>query len=459
MRIKRKKLSLDEEKQIITGMIVSDQYLKEIQTIISNDLFQLPFSKKISDWCIKYYAEYKQAPREAIQDIYNTAVRGNKLDDDTSEIIGKFLSDVSEKYEKVEHYNARYYLEQAEKYLRAQNLRNLKNDIDAALQEGDVEEGEKIITNFKRPVRPESKGINVLTNKVAAKRALLGEEEVLFILPGALGDMIGALCRDDFIAMVAPGKRGKTWWLQEIAFRALYAKLKVLFISLEMTEDQVLRRMFQTILAEPKNEKQIIVPYFEDDSVESKVVQKKGVNYFDAMKKAAAINKMFQPGELRLMGFPSDSYSVDDLNNTLDSLEDYEDFVPDVIVADYADIFKPNYRGHDGRQAIDSIWKGLRGVSQQRHLLMVTASHSGRSTYSKDATAEDIVEDVRKLNHVTGAYALNQTNEDKKLGIMRVGTLVSRHEEYYVENEVVVTQALSMGKPYLDSRFKKDVIF
>jgi len=47
--------------------------------------------------------------------------------------------------------------------------------------------------------------------------------------------------------------------------------------------------------------------------------------------------------------------------------------------------------------------------------------------------------------------ALNQTEEDKKIGVMRVSILFDRHDSEQSWKEVVVLQQLAIGKPYLGS--------
>ena len=61
-------------------------------------------------------------------------------------------------------------------------------------------------------------------------------EEVVFQFPGELGRVCGPFTTEDFIAYIAPPKRGKTWWLMASALVAALKGRKVLFVSLEMTK-------------------------------------------------------------------------------------------------------------------------------------------------------------------------------------------------------------------------------
>ena len=53
----------------------------------------------MAQWCLDYYQQYEKAPQSTIQDIFNSKVRNNGFDEDEEELIEKFLSDLSEKFE------------------------------------------------------------------------------------------------------------------------------------------------------------------------------------------------------------------------------------------------------------------------------------------------------------------------------------------------------------------------
>jgi hypothetical protein len=65
-----------------------------------------------------------------------------------------------------------------------------------------------------------------------------------------------------------------------------------------------------------------------------------------------------------------------------------------------------------------------------------------------------VVEDIRKLSHLTLCIGVNQLSEDKKNGIQRLSVLDDRFEEFDSSKEAVVTQCLRMGAVYLDSRVR-----
>jgi len=98
----------------------------------------------------------------------------------------------------------------------------------------------------------------------------------------------------------------------------------------------------------------------------------------------------------------------------------------------------------------------LRGLSQERHVLVVTATQADSESYErKRLTMSNFSEDKRKLSHVTAMYGLNQDPQgrEKKLGILRINEIVVREGEFSNDREVWVLQDLAAGRPFLESFF------
>jgi hypothetical protein len=88
---------------------------------------------------------------------------------------------------------------------------------------------------------------------------------------------------------------------------------------------------------------------------------------------------------------------------------------------------------------------------------VITATHLNGDALLKDASGYNVGEDKRKLNHVSGMYILNQTEEEKRSQIMRVKATATRFGQYTELDEVVVLYNYGVGRTYIDSRFKHDV--
>ena len=122
----------------------------------------------------------------------------------------------------------------------------------------------------------------------------------------------------------------------------------------------------------------------------------------------------------RLSCHPNTSISVQGIKSIIQNWA-MEDWVPDVIVIDYADILNMDHYGLEGRDKINETWKQLRALSQVYHCLVVTASQTNTGAYNtKVITKSNFSEDKRKLAHVTGMIGINSNDEEKQKGISRL---------------------------------------
>jgi replicative DNA helicase len=155
---------------------------------------------------------------------------------------------------------------------------------------------------------------------------------------------------------------------------------------------------------------------------------------------------------LRVSSHPNNSISARDIRATLDTWEHFDGFIPDVVVIDYADILAPIDNRKEHRHQQNETWQTLRGLSQERHCLVITATQADADSYDRHhLSLNNFSEDKRKYGHVTAMLALNQTQEEKATGIMRIGVLLAREGEVDARSEVAILQCLRAGQPCLAS--------
>lgn len=252
-----------------------------------------------------------------------------------------------------------------------------------------------------------------------------------------------------------------TWYLWYVAETALYHHHKVIFFTLEMTENQIIKRSWRSLVGQPKYKGNILIPYFEKEGdkyiIETKEEEREGLDPSKVEELQKRFRRKFRKGDVRIISLPTKSASVSDLNVHLDNMEYYENFIPDVIIIDYADILiaEKSFKG-EYRHQLDNIWSSLRKMAQERNCLVVTASQTEKGTFKKDVDEASAAEDIRKIAHITSGLALNQTREEKKRGILRISQVVAR-EEPGAFDQAVVLQCLDIGRPCIDSRLKNDV--
>lgn len=510
-RINRSKIENSVERRMATGMVVSTEALRELKTLYNEDLIEIPYVKRLAKWCFEYLDKYGTAPGKHIQDIYNAAVRKG-MDDEEADLIGDFLEELSEEHERSDHFNVPYLMDEVVDRLRTMALRNLSEDIQAELSNGNTTEAEAMLGRFTRVGRRTSSGINPLTDAEVLREAFESRAEPLFTFPGEFGRMVNnQLVRGGFLGLMGKAKIGKTAMLAEFTFQALIHRCNVAFFSAgdETQEDMTLR--FHIRLAGrsnlPEYCRSMRVPILDcernredtcnnehraseigldgaehiDDAPEgykpcswcakNNPAQYRGALWYTQQsevepltwQEAIRLGRKFTAQKLkgrqfRLVTSPNSTLCVEDIRAHLDAWEHYDGWVPDVIVIDYADIMapEPDDRRKETRDQQNGTWKALRRLSQERHCLVITATQADAESYDTfRLKLRNFSEDRRKYDHVTGMIGLNQTESEKRRGFMRVGWMLLRHGKFDPGSMVVLLQCLEKGRPLLGSfRFK-----
>ena len=495
------------ERQIITGMIISDRFLKEIAPIYRLDCLRLPYARSVATWCMEYFKEYNCAPGKHIQDLF-LVHKSTDPDPDRMQLVEQFLAGLSEEYETAQTFNVEYILDKTELHFRKVALEALQQKLIQSVAGGRVEDAEALIAGFDRVTRPKSVGINPVSDPQIIAKAFSKESgEQMFSLPGDLGRMIGHFERKMFTMVVGPMGRGKSWWLQEIALRALFSGFHTLFVSLEMSESQMTRRIQHNLTGLPKEKwaGEIHVPVFDckhNQTGECKNVNRTGTRQLmdsnsqmpeygseqtgykictacreqkgfepavwyktekkDSISISRAITKgqalastLLRGGRFKLITPPPNSLNVSGLRTMLDNWEYYEGWIPDVIVTDYADKFAPeDSYVKEYRHRIYQSVLAHKALAMERNCFVVSGSQSntGRDD-NKRVRSGDFAEDIRKKAEIDIAFSLNQLPEEKQKGMMKIAAMKIRDDDFDVLRECLVLQQLKIGRPYLDSYY------
>jgi len=462
MGIIREKIDASEERRIIIYAITSTEFLKGISQKARVELFRAPYAKTVFSWISQYFKEFEKAPVTDIQDIY-MAHRAEVLDSGDNDIIQEFLQSLSEEYEKTIT-NVSYAIKQAKKWLDTRALENIRDKLDLCIKSGEIENGLNAVTSFTHGQDIKLSGVDIFDCSEELINAFTEENEFLFRFPGYFGKVVGDFCRGDFVAFTAFAKRGKSHALLSCANQALYYGKNVLFISLEMPLNQVLRREWMALTHSPKYDKSVKIPFFvqEDTDTYSIDYETKDMQSVDYSPQAYAtwkkeFLKYFRRGSLRIESMPARTATVEDIRAYVENLEYYDNWVPDVVVLDYADLLTSKLKG-EPRHQLDDIWSKLRGFAMERHICTISVSQAGRGSANSDVTEEGIAEDIRKIAHVTKMITLNATKVERANGIMRVQQLAERDDPCIFEQCVLLT-CFDIGQFFLDSLPLNQVVY
>jgi len=250
---------------------------------------------------------------------------------------------------------------------------------------------------------------------------------------------------------------GKSWWLLHLAKTAWRNNLRVVYISLEMSEEEVSQRFVQSVFALTKRvEKDLFRQRFEKDelgrvvrfdpqllaerlSLDNVSIRSKLVTKLDRLKRTPP---------LFIKQFPPNTIKVRDVEVYLDSLEAGHGFVPDLVLIDYADRFvtdAANYR-HDLRNTYESV----RALGIKRNIAMATASQLNRTGYgTKVLKAKHVSEGIGKVETADVFLTFNRTDSEKRLGVARIHVDKARSD--VDKFTVLVSQNYAIGQFAMES--------
>jgi replicative DNA helicase len=348
-------------------------------------------------------------------------------------------------------------------FVKSRDISELKTSLDLAIQNQDFDEAETAVASFASVKLSDIEHLDLCRQPDKAYQVLRESlertaGEGLFSFPGDLGQLTGPFQKGDLVAFAAPSKRGKTWWMQECGVLAAKAGKRAVIFSLEMSSGQLIARITRRLARRPRVPAMIQMPCFEENMLRHQEERFDAcLHHLTEQQMASLYGKLSKDGGgLVLQAYPAFTASVSDLKSFLNYLETAHDYAADVVIIDYADIVRSEYKG-DYRHQIDHTWKLLRSLAQERDCLVITATHTNKNTYTKNIKQADMSEDSRKMNHISCMIALNQTEGEKSSGILRASILASRHDNFSSEEEVVVLQCLDLACPCIDSRLKSEV--
>ena len=450
--IKRDKVEISVERRVLSNLIMSTSLMAKCVNAGSPIQFESSLGRTVSTWIWDYYNRTGEAPGKAIKDIYQQ--RAMELPEADRTMVCTYLETCSDEWFPT---NLSYATDMALKYFQDRAIIILAEKLMNLVKSGDTAGGYHAISDFTKPTVRQKEIVSMFDDAAEVSTAFDNDEEEIFSLPGALGSVIGPIIQEDFIAFIGPPKSGKTWWLMAFAVQAALQGKCVLFISLEMSKKQMVRRFWQMLTGTTRYGEEVAWPVFEyDENGVARVIDGKHTppqvdsDIGAISKEMEKLRNVSRRGRLELRNFATGTLSVRGLEAELKDMEVYEGFVPEVVCVDYADIMDLG-PGSDEREKINRTWKALRGLASTRKCAVATVSQTGRATVGgkQDADENQISEDIRKVAHVTKMVTINHTPTERKRGITRLACNTTR-DGAPVSDVVVCTSCLSIGRPYLE---------
>lgn len=452
--MKTEKFDGEVVRSILAGIITQTGILSRLAPTWRWDMFDSKFANVLANQAIKYYNKYEKAPGSDIGPLFRSWCEKNAHDMATIEMGDRILQGVSDQYVQ-ESFSVEYLLDMAFKHFREVHVRKIATNAQSFLNAGDLDKAEQCLLEFDKVGELQDTGSFLLTDRAKVLSLYEENEDRLIEMPSGLGEFYGhSLCREGFIAMVAPEKTGKTWMLIDFAWRAMSQRLRVAFFECGDMSSKQLGRRFMIRAAEcPRKAKRVNWPV-ELNVGEVELEFKDFQEDIDWQKAWAACERVQQKYIKSKKPYfwydckPTGQVTVKDIQSTLKRLA-AQDWLADCIIIDYADILAPPVGAKmDKRDIINENWMQMRAISMEFHCLVITASQCNRD--GQDArylTLKHNSDDKRKAAHVTGMVGMNATEEEKVMGLMRLNWMARREEEFSSSRFCWIASCIDLGQP------------
>jgi hypothetical protein len=461
------------ERKIIIGLITNTEYLKQLQADWNPAYIESATAKLLADWCWTYFKKYDKAPMRDIETIFLRKLKRGLDKDLAEEIEEEILPKLSAEYEKGEE-DITFLLEETQAHFTERQIIIHNETIAALLQKNKIEEAEKEVDNFQLTKYSPEEGLDLSDPKVLDKIDIAFDTsyQSLIKFPGALGEFWNdQLVRGSLIALLAPEKRGKTFWLLEFMMRAYKQGRKVAFFQAgDMTENQQLIRIC-IYLAQKSNKEQFcgkqyipvldciknqadtcnkkirecdygvigtdetkiretitmenLIALYEENPrykncyncVEFRqkkwgtiwLKEKSSTNPLTANESKKLVKKFFidTKRQIKLSTHENGSLTIPKIKAVLNIWKIRDKFEPEIVLIDYGDLIEGEEKEERHKQ--NKIWKSMRGLNQKMDNLWIVPTQSDALSYEKNSLSlKNYSEDKRKYAHATAFYGLNQ---------------------------------------------------
>ena len=207
------------------------------------------------------------------------------------------------------------------------------------------------------------------------------------------------------VGMVAGGTgRGKSIFLQWLARTAVQGGKNVVYLTLELSKDQISERF---------------------DSMWTKVSPRELNDYQqEVLKEVQAVS---HGGKLTIKHYPADSCSVNTLRAFLNKLA-HTGIVPDMVIVDYLDLMKSHRNYNDVHAETDAVTKGLVGLAAEQGVVLWTATQLNRAGMVAETPDEaGMAGYIGKQYHVDLVIFMAQTADERQQEIMRLQVTKNRN--------------------------------
>ena len=334
-------------------LVYDRSFCDQMQEVLNVKHLELKYLQVFVERLFDYRNEYKKHPvNSTINSIINTEIT------DENEVIKKQINDYFVKIQAFpEVEDEEYVKSKSIDFCKKQVLKAAMMKSVPLLNSCSFEEIENLITKALRSGADTNFGYDYIKDfedsfvEKARNPVSTGWTKIDKITKGGLGS-------GELGVVIAPTGAGKSHVLVHLGAQALKQGKNVVHFTLELADTAVASR-YDACLT--------------------------GVNLDHLMTSKDEIYGKIKEidGQLIVKEYPTKSISTNAIKNHLEKLK-MRDIKPDMIIVDYADLFKPKKSYGEKRHDLESIYEDLRGLAQMHQCPVWTVSQTNRTGYNAE---------------------------------------------------------------------------
>ena len=383
------------EKTILSNLILNLDYYRKVFPFIKEDYFEENSIKKVFSTYAEYVEKYKEPPSlEALKISLDKRKDLNESSyKDVMELVGDIAID--------ENTNGDWLVEETEKFCQDKDLYNaIRRSIlildgqDKELDKGSIP---KLLSDSLGISFDSSVGHDFLEDYEDRFEYYHRKEERLPFDIELMNKITkGGLPRKSMTVLLATTGGGKSLCKCHMAAANLMFGKNVLYITMELAEEEVARRIDANIMG---------VTLDEVKELPLKTFKTRMDRY-----------KTKTTGKLVIKEYPTGSAHVGHFRHLLNELRMKKNFVPDVIFVDYLNICASSrVRGAAAANSytlVKSIAEEVRGLAMEFNCAIVTSSQFNRSGYDNSDVDLTNTSESMGITHTADAIFALITSED-----------------------------------------------
>jgi hypothetical protein len=450
-------ISNNLQDSLIYLTITDTNFAKSIIGQIPSEFFSSEISREVYDISTQFIRKFGEAPGKHFQDEILKKI--DKIPDEQRESIARYLLHL----ENMGEPNKSYVYSRLNDFIRQRSLLNATYDFAELLEKNKIDEAvSKMNAALRKGLEVGDTGQDYFSSNDLEARGAVPER--LFTLGIPILDKHIRLNRGELVALAGLKKGGKSWFCHYLVKQALKAGLKVLHVSHEQSLIDTIKRYDMVFGALCDAEEDMTLEFRRmDGNVIEKSRLTRGTIYDKELVKKVRHRMTQYGGELRIKKYPMGSCNINELESFINNLENFGNFVPDVLINDYADIMAAptNSKKSVDREDINQTYMGLKGIADEKQILVINPSQinddgavSLQRFYTFDG--QKLAEDKRKFAHIDKGFFVAVCSEENDWGFKEsvIGVFANRNGSPV--GRVTVGQNLSAGQFVLYSHKFED---